>query len=222
MKKKAVVLLSGGLDSATCLYWAKAQGFDVVAFAVQYGQRHARERASAQKLALAAGVRLVELKISLPWLKVSALVDPAARLPDVPVERISRNGIPSTYVPARNAIFLALAASLAEAEGADRIVIGANAIDYSGYPDCRPEFTRAFEEMLSIGTRAGAEGRRIAIEAPLIRLDKCEIIKLAGKLGVPIERTWSCYLGGKKPCGRCDSCKLRAKGFVEAGIEDPA
>ena len=218
----SVVLLSGGLDSATALWWAKSKGRRLAALSVDYGQRHARELDSAARLAEAAGARHQVLHLDLPWLKASSLVDGGKALPDVPLSRIGRGGIPSTYVPGRNTILLSLAASYAEASGARSIVVGANVLDYSGYPDCRPEFNRAFERVARLGTRAGVEGRRLGIEAPLIRLDKAAIVRLALRLGVPLGLTWSCYRGGRRPCGRCDSCKLRAKGFAEAGRPDPA
>lgn len=221
MQKKAVVLLSGGLDSATCLWWAISKGMSPTALIVDYGQRHCREIVSARSLVRAAGVRSCELKLNLPWLKVSSLVGRNKRLPDIPLSRIGKNGVPSTYVPARNTMLLSLAGSLAESIGARTLVIGANALDYSGYPDCRPAFTRAMERALGLGTRAGNEGRGISIVAPLIRLNKAAIVRLAFKLGVPLESTWSCYLGGKSPCGACDSCKLRAKGFKQADACDP-
>jgi len=220
--KKAVVLLSGGLDSAACLWWAKAGGWRCLALSVDYGQRHARETLCARALARAAGARHHEVRVRLPWLSVSSLVDGGRRLPELPLSRIGRGRIPSTYVPARNTILLSLAASLADAEGARAVVLGANALDYSGYPDCRPAFTRAFERTLLLGTRAGVEGAGIRVLAPLLRLDKAAIVRLAMRLGVPLARTWSCYAGGRRPCGRCDSCKLRAKGFSAAAAEDPA
>lgn len=219
-REKALVLLSGGLDSATCLWWARSRGLQAVALSIDYGQRHRRELVSARRLARRAGARHIELKLKLPWLKASALVDRARRLPDLPLARIGRGPIPSTYVPARNTVLIAVAASLAESMGASRIVLGQNALDYSGYPDCRPAFNRAMERALRLGTKAGAEGRRLRIEAPLIRLDKAGIVRLARRLGVPIGLTWSCYKESARPCAACDSCKLRAKGFSEAGVED--
>lgn len=217
-----MVLLSGGLDSSTCLYWALTRGYACEAVSVLYGQRHRRELDSARAVARAAGVPWRAVEIVLPWLKVSSLVSTSARLPDVPLSRIGTGGIPSTYVPARNTVLLSIAASLADASGAAAIVTGANALDYSGYPDCRPRFHRAFERVLAVGTRAGSEGRRIRVLAPLIRLDKRGIVRLASRLGVPVELTWSCYKGGRRPCGRCDSCKLRERGFAAAGLEDLA
>jgi len=217
----AVILLSGGLDSATCLFWAKSRGWDLHALCVHYGQRHARELRCARALAREAGAELQTLRLKLPWLRASSLVDKRKRLPDIPQGRIGRGGIPSTYVPGRNMVLLSLGASLADSVGAGRIVIGANALDYSGYPDCRPEFTRAFERAALLGTRRGATRGGMRVEAPLLRKDKTAIVRAALRLGVPLRRTWSCYAGGARPCGRCDSCKLRAKGFAGAGVLDP-
>lgn len=218
--KKAVVLLSGGLDSTTALFWARKQGYAVEALSVHYGQRHERELRAARRVARRAKAPLYELRVALPWLaEASSLVDKKKRLPDVPLEKIGRGGgVPSTYVPGRNTIFLALAASLADARGAQAIVIGANALDYSGYPDCRPEYLRAFEQAARRGTRVGG----LKILAPLLRLTKKQIVQLGEKVGAPLGETWSCYAGGTRPCGKCDSCKLRAKGFAEAGFADPA
>ena len=218
----AVVLLSGGLDSATCLWWAKRKGWRLTALSVRYGQRHARELRSARALARAAGAGLHEVALRLPWLKTSALVDCSKALPEVPLSRIGRGGIPSTYVPGRNTLFVALGLSLADALGAQAVVVGANALDYSGYPDCRPAFYAAFGRVARLGTKRGARGRRLAVLAPLVRLDKAAIVRLARRLGAPLKLSWSCYAGGRRPCGRCDSCKLRAKGFAEAGWPDPA
>lgn len=216
-RRRAVVLLSGGLDSATCLYWALDRGLRPEALAVRYGQRHGRELRSAERLARAAGVPLTVAELRLPWLGSSSLIDESRALPELPLRRIGRGGVPSTYVPGRNAVFLALAASLADARGADSLVIGANALDFSGYPDCRPPFIRSFSRAVRLGTRLG----RLTVLAPLLRMDKEAIVRLALRLGVPLERTWSCYRGGARPCGRCDSCKLRASGFSRAGARDP-
>lgn len=220
--KRAVVLLSGGLDSATCLYWAKAKGYRLEALAFDYGQRHRRELRCARRLARDAGARFTLQRIALPWLKASSLVDVGRPLPEVRLSRIGKGGIPSTYVPGRNTIFVALGLSLADAVGAEIVVVGANALDYSGYPDCRPEFYRAFQAVARRGTRRGAQGRKLRIETPLIRRDKAGIVRMAVRYGVPLADTWSCYRGGVSPCGRCDSCKLRAKGFALAGKKDPA
>jgi 7-cyano-7-deazaguanine synthase len=219
-KSKAVVLLSGGLDSATVLYWALARGWEPSALALDYGQRHRRELASARRLCRAAGVPLKIAKFSLPW-NGGSLLDAKAALPSVRNARSIGKAIPSTYVPARNTIFLSFGLSCAEAIGAQAVMIGANALDYSGYPDCRPDFIRSAERAFALGTKAGREGRTIKIVAPLLRLSKAEIVGLGAKLGVPWELTWSCYRGGTRPCGRCDSCRLRARGFKSAGLPDP-
>ena len=219
--KKAIVLLSGGLDSTTCLYWAISQGYTCEALSVSYGQRHERELACAKAVCEKLGVKHQVVKLNLPWLSASSLVDVAKPLPDVAVEKIPHMGIPSTYVPGRNLLFLAVAGSLLDVVNADAIVAGPNAIDFSGYPDCTPAFFKAAGEALNRGTSRGvSEG--IEVLAPLMRLSKAEIVKLADELKVPFELTWSCYAGGEKPCGKCDSCKLRAKGFEEAGIHDTA
>ncbi|MFA4888009.1 MAG: 7-cyano-7-deazaguanine synthase QueC [Candidatus Omnitrophota bacterium] len=217
MNKKAIVLLSGGLDSATTLYLAKARGFKCFCLTFDYGQRHRREIVSAKIIAKGAKSPYQVLKIKLPW-KGSVLLDRKQKLPvsdcRLPVV------IPSTYVPGRNIIFLSFALSCAEAVGAEAILIGANAIDFSGYPDCRPQFYRAFNRVVKTGTKAGAEKKAIKILTPLIRKNKAEIIRLGARLGVPFHLTWSCYQGGKLPCGKCDSCYFRAKGFKEANLRD--
>ncbi len=228
--------MSGGLDSATTLYYAKRSGFDPYCLVFDYGQRHKREVAAARRIARALKAPLETVTISLPW-KGSSLLDKSKAIPSstvVPGAR-SKDGsrvatcdlrpatgtIPNTYVPARNIIFLSFALSYAEVIRAEAIFIGAHAQDYSGYPDCRPEFYRAFDTVIKTGTKAGVQGDKINIITPLINKTKSEIIKLGFSLGVPFERTWSCYHGGKRPCGKCDSCYYRAKGFAEAGLEDP-
>ena len=218
----AIVLLSGGLDSSTALYWASRHGWRVTALTVGYGQRHLRELSAARAVARALSAPMQEVSLSLPWLKSSSLVDRGKPLPDVPLAGIGAGGIPSTYVPGRNAIFLSLAVSLADAEGAQAVVIGANSLDYSGYPDCRPDFISAFGKVAKLGTRSGAEGAGIRVLAPLARLDKKGIVEMAVRLKVPLELTWSCYRGEAKPCASCDSCKLRSAGFRQAGVADPA
>ncbi len=218
--RKAVVLLSGGLDSATTLYIAKAKGFRCHCLSVDYGQRHRRELRSARAIAKKAGCPFHSIRIRLPW-KGSALTDRRIPVPSSrSISEIGR-GIPPTYVPARNTILLSYAVSFAEAMGASTIFIGANYLDASGYPDCRPHYYRAFAQVIRRGTKAGVEGRPIRIGTPLIRKTKAQIIRMGTRLGVPYRLTWSCYQGGSSPCGRCDSCLLRAKGFEEAGVEDP-
>lgn len=222
-KRKAVVLFSGGLDSTTALCWALSKGYECLAVSFDYGQRHDRENASARAIARRLGVRLYEIKLDFPWFAACSLVNKKMKLPDVKLARIGAKGdIPSTYVPGRNLVFASVGFSLADAESADAIVLGPNVVDYSGYPDCRPEFYRALQRAAAHGTRRGAHGRPIKILTPLIRLSKAGIARLARRLKAPLELTWSCYSGGRKPCGVCDSCKLRAKGFAEAGFADPA
>jgi len=215
----ALVLLSGGMDSATALYWARARSRSVVALSIEYGQRHRRELGAARELARRAGVRehlVLRLPVG-PWLR-SALTDRSRTLRGTGV----RGGIPPSYVPARNTIFLAIALGIAESRRCDRIVLGINALDYSGYPDCRPEYLRAFQRLARLATKAGVErGAEPRVQAPLLRLSKAQIVRLGDRLGVPWERTWSCYAGGRRPCRRCDSCRLRARGFREAGRPDP-
>lgn len=217
--KKAIVLFSGGLDSTTCLYWALAHGYECEALTVSYGQRHDREVLAAQMIARNLGVKLHLITLNLPWLVSSSLVDKNQSIPDVALENIPNEGIPSTYVPGRNLMFLSIAGSLLDSVGANAIIAGPNAIDFSGYPDCTPAFFKAAADALNRGTKMGVtEG--IEVLAPLMRLSKTQIVQLAAKLKVPFELTWSCYAGGQKPCGHCDSCKLRAKGFAEAGVRD--
>lgn len=218
--KKAICLLSGGLDSTVCLFVARAEGYAPTAFSVEYGQRHVREITAARVLTRKLGIPHFFSSLSLPW-KGSALLDSTVSLPRDRDEATLSAEIPATYVPGRNSIFLSLAISCAETEGAEAIYIGANALDYSGYPDCRPEYLQAVASAMWGGTKAGVEGKRIEIKAPLIALTKKEIVLLGQKLGVPFEKTWSCYAGQDVPCGGCDSCLLRAKGFREAGIRDP-
>jgi 7-cyano-7-deazaguanine synthase len=218
--KGSVVLLSGGMDSATCLAIASRRHRPVHALTVLYGQRHAREVRSARALANEYRVaRHAVLRLPLGPLLDSALTDAARPLPTR--ARPGRR-IPSTYVPARNTILLAVALGYAESHHLGTIYLGANAIDYSGYPDCRPAFLRAFERLARVATKAGVErGEQVRIEAPLLRLSKAEIVRWGERLGVPWGLTWSCYAGGRKPCGKCDSCRWRRKGFVEAGRVDP-
>jgi len=217
--KKAIVLLSGGLDSSTTLYYALREGYQCYCLIFDYGQKHKKEIIQAKAIAHKAGCKSVLVKISLPW-KGSALLDNKISLPRG--RALDAKGIPVTYVPARNIIFLSFAASYAEAIGAKTIFIGANAVDYSGYPDCRPEFIRSYQAMLARGLKTAVEGSAIKVVTPLIHLSKAQIVKLAVKLKVPLHLTWSCYNGTTKPCGTCDSCRLRAQGFARAGIGDSA
>jgi len=214
--RKAVVLLSGGLDSSTTLFQAKNKGYQCLCLIFDYGQRHKKEILSAKKIANAARCKYQVLKIRFPW-KGSSLLDKTKKIP----LRKKLKGIPSTYVPARNLIFLSFAVSFAESQHADTIFIGANQIDYSGYPDCRGEFYKALKSVIKIGTKTGVQGKPIKILTPLIDKTKAEIIKLGARLGVPYKLTWSCYKGQNKPCGKCDSCLLREKGFRKAGVNDP-
>jgi len=219
--RRAVVLLSGGLDSATTLYLAKKKGYKCFGLIFDYGQRHKREIEFAKKIARAANLPYRVLKIRLPW-KGSSILDRKIKISLLKSqEPRAKSQIPSTYVPARNIIFLSFALSCAEAIKAQSIFIGAHTQDYSGYPDCRPEFYRAFSRVITTGTKSGVEQRKIKIETPLIRKSKAQIIEMGRTLGVPFQFTWSCYRGGRVPCGKCDSCYFRAKGFKEAGIKDP-
>jgi 7-cyano-7-deazaguanine synthase len=218
---KCVVLLSGGLDSYTAAAIARSEGFELYALTIHYGQRHAHELMAARRVAVSLGVaRHLELPLDLRGIGGSALTS------DAPVPRdraLTATDIPSTYVPARNTIFLAVALGWAEAIDARDLCIGVNALDYSGYPDCRPEFIRAFESLASVATRAGVEGGRFHIHTPLITLSKADIIRRGVALGLDYGLTHSCYDPGAdgRPCGHCDSCVLRAKGFAEAGVIDP-
>lgn len=219
MDKKAVVLLSGGLDSATVLAHAREAGYACHALSLDYGQRHNAELAAAGRIASAAGV--VEHKIiplALDAIGGSALTDAAIDVPDQPGD-----GIPVTYVPARNTVFLALALGWAEVLDAQDIFIGVNAVDYSGYPDCRPEYIEAFTQLAQLATRAGVEGHPFTIHAPLIEMSKADIIREGARLGVDYSQTVSCYTADAhgRACGVCDACRLRATGFVDAGFADP-
>ncbi len=225
MKKKAVVLVSGGLDSTTCLAIAKIQGFELYALTLHYGQRHLAELKAAKKVAKAYGVKKhLELKVPLTAFGGSALTDKKIKVPKSRSLKEMSGAIPSTYVPARNTVFLSLALAWCESIGAEDLFIGVNALDYSGYPDCRPEFTGAFEKLAMLATREGVEGKwRFKIHTPLIKMSKAEIIKTGRKLKVNYGLTHSCYdpKAQGRPCGRCDSCLLREKGFREAGAKDP-
>ena len=217
--KKAVVLLSGGLDSATALALARAQGFACYALSFDYGQRHATELNAARQVAAAMGVLEHKvLPLSLDAIGGSALTDSAIEVPEQGGE-----GIPVTYVPARNTVFLSLALGWAEVLGARDLFVGVNAVDYSGYPDCRPEYIQAFEKLANLATKAGVEGEHFQVHAPLIEMTKAEIIRQGNRLGVDYALTVSCYQADEqgRACGRCDSCRFRAQGFAEAGVPDP-
>jgi len=219
---KAVILLSGGLDSYTAGAMVRAEGYELHALSVRYGQVHAREVAAAREVARDLGVaRHIELDVDLAAFGGSALVG----VGEIPKDRdLDSAAIPSTYVPARNTIFLSLALGWAEVVGAEAIVLGVNALDYSGYPDCRPEYLEAFERVAALATRAGVDGRPLRILAPLLRMSKADIVRQGLALGLHYELTHSCYDPDSdgRSCGRCDSCRLRARGFDEAGAVDPA
>ncbi|BFN01755.1 7-cyano-7-deazaguanine synthase QueC [Moraxella sp. K23] len=224
--QNAVVLLSGGLDSVTCLYWAKANYANVTAVSFNYGQRHNSELNAAKKIAVTAQVNHRIIDIDLAQLGGSALTDASLVVPDAKQTDFSDNqhndSIPITYVPARNTIFLSYALALAEVTQSNAIVIGVNAVDYSGYPDCRPEYIAAFEKMANLATKAGVMGNPLHIATPLLHLSKAEIIKLGVSLGVDYALTVSCYRADSegRACGHCDSCYLRQQGFLQAEIDD--
>jgi 7-cyano-7-deazaguanine synthase len=218
-RRKAVVMLSGGLDSATVLAIARERGFDCHALSLDYGQRHRAELEAARRVAAAGGaVEHKVLALSLDAIGGSALTDPAIAVPESPGE-----GIPPTYVPARNTVFLALALGWAEVLDASDLFVGVNAVDYSGYPDCRPAFIEAFERLANLATRRGVEGQAFHVQAPLIAMSKAEIIRAGIALGVDYGLTVSCYQADEqgRACGRCDACRLRAAGFAAAGVPDP-
>jgi len=219
---KAVILLSGGLDSSTVLYQAKADNYECYAISFDYHQRHRRELESALLVAQAAGVvkhQIINFDLRL-W-GSSALTDNTIPLPQERSLASMAENIPVTYVPARNTIFLSFALGFAEAIAAELVYLGINALDYSGYPDCRPDYIQAMQEVFRLGTKQGREETPIKIVTPLINLKKTEIIQLGNQLGVPWELTWSCYAGNLKPCGVCDSCRLRLVAFAELGLKDP-
>lgn len=218
-ERRAVVLLSGGVDSATTLAIARERGFASYALSFDYGQRHRLELAAAGRVARSLGaVEHRQVKLDLGWVGGSALTDPSIAVPAA-----ASSGIPVTYVPARNTVFLAFALGWAEALGARDLFFGANAVDYSGYPDCRPAFVEAFQRLANVATKAGVEGDNFELHAPLIAMTKAEIIRTGTRLGVDYTLTLSCYQPGAKgeACGRCDSCRLRAQGFAAAGVADP-
>jgi 7-cyano-7-deazaguanine synthase len=216
----AIVLLSGGLDSATSAAQAIADGYNLVALSFRYGQRHERELLAAQRIAKHLGAvahQIVEIDLA-QW-GGSSLTETSL---DIPSDGVQSNAIPSTYVPGRNTVFIAIALSLAEAKGAKAIYLGINAVDYSGYPDCRPEYLEAYQHLAHLSSKAGLEGHAPQLVAPLIKDSKVDIVKRALRLGVPIAETWSCYKGEVEPCGVCDSCRIRDRALIDAGRVDLA
>lgn len=215
---KAVVLLSGGLDSATTAAIAISEGYEAIALSFRYGQRHAKELSAAKQIAQVLQIKehfVVDINLS-QW-GGSSLTDQSIELPQAGVQP---NIIPSTYVPGRNTVFIAIALSLAEAKGATAIYLGINAVDYSGYPDCRPEYLAAYQNLANLSSKVGVEGNAPQLVAPLVQDSKVDIVRRALKLGVPIELTWSCYQRGEQPCGLCDSCRIRDRALIEAGRPD--
>ena len=217
---KAVVLLSGGLDSATTAAIAIADGYEVIALSFRYGQRHERELQAATKIAKALGIKEhYTVDVNLSQWGGSALTDESI---DVPKDGVKPDIIPVTYVPGRNTVFIAIALSLAEAKGAEAIYLGINAVDYSGYPDCRPEYLEAYQQLANLSSKVGVEGQAPRLVAPLVQDSKVEIVRRALRLGVPIQETWSCYQGGEVPCGVCDSCRIRDRALIEADVAELA
>lgn len=212
---KAIVLLSGGLDSATAAAIAHSEGHELIGLSFDYGQRHDKELKAARLLAEKYCKQHFVLNVPLWAWGASALTDKGI---DVPMDGLTHQ-IPVTYVPGRNTVFLALALSLAEAKGADAIYLGINAVDYSGYPDCRPEWLEAFQTLASLSSKAGIEGKAPRLIAPLVTMSKSDIVREALRIGVPIDQTWSCYLGNEKPCGLCDSCRIREAAIAEVSLE---
>ncbi len=215
---KAVVLLSGGLDSATTAAIAIAEGYEAIALSFNYGQRHKKELEAAKKIAEALKIKehfITDINLS-QW-GGSSLTDESMSIPN---EGVQDDVIPSTYVPGRNTVFIAIALSLAEAKNAQAIYLGINAVDYSGYPDCRPEYLAAYQQLANLSSKAGVEGNAPQLIAPLVKDSKADIVRRALELNVPIADTWSCYQGGKTPCGVCDSCRIRDRALIEAGRED--
>lgn len=212
--KKAVILLSGGLDSATVAAQAIADGYQAIALSFRYGQRHERELLAARQVAEALNIRdhfIVDVNLA-QW-GGSALTDASIAMP---IEGVQVGEIPITYVPGRNTVFIAIALSLAEAKGAEAIYLGINAVDYSGYPDCRPDYLEAFQKLATLSSKVGVEGNAPKLVAPLVMDSKTDIVRRARRLGVPIDLTWSCYQGGEIPCGVCDSCRIRNQALMEA------
>ena len=219
-KPRAIVLLSGGLDSATSAAQAIAEGYQPIALSFRYGQRHDRELEAARKISSFLGIQDHQvMEVNLAQWGGSSLTDLNETLPQ---EGVKPDVIPSTYVPGRNTVFISIALSLAEAKQAEAIYLGINAVDYSGYPDCRPEYLEAFQQLARLSSKAGLEGKAPKLVAPLVMDSKEDIVHRALRLGVPIEETWSCYQGGKEPCGLCDSCRIRDKALIDAGRPDLA
>ena len=220
MKKKAVVLLSGGLDSATTAAIAISEGYEAIALSFRYGQRHERELVAATKIVQALKIQQHQIiDVNLSQWGGSSLTDSSLQIPQ---DGVQPDVIPSTYVPGRNTVFIAIALSLAEATGASAIYLGINAVDYSGYPDCRPEYLAAYQQLANLASKTAIEGNTIQLVAPLVKDSKVDIVKKALSLGVPIEETWSCYQGGETPCGVCDSCRIRDRALIAAGRPDLA
>lgn len=218
--EKAVVLLSGGLDSATTAAIAIADGYEVIALSFRYGQRHEKEVEAASKIAKALGIKEhFTVDVNLSQWGGSSLTDESMNIPQ---DGIQPDIIPSTYVPGRNTVFIAIALSLAEAKNAKAVYLGINAVDYSGYPDCRPEYLRAYQQLANLSSKAGIEGHAPQLIAPLVKDSKADIVRRALKLNVPIANTWSCYRGEAVPCGVCDSCRIRDRALIEAGRADLA
>ncbi|MEB3224796.1 MAG: 7-cyano-7-deazaguanine synthase QueC [Synechococcus sp.] len=216
--KRAIVLLSGGLDSATSAAQAIADGYDVIALSFRYGQKHSRELTAAQRIVAHLGItEHFTMDVNLSQWGGSSLTDANQVIPQTGVQT---GEIPSTYVPGRNTVFLAIALSLAEAKQAEAIYLGINAVDYSGYPDCRPEYLAAYQKLADLSSKVGIEGHAPQLVAPLVLDTKVEIIQKAVKLGVPIAETWSCYQGGEHPCGLCDSCRIRDEALIKAGYPE--
>ena len=220
MQPIAIVLLSGGLDSATAAAQAIADGYTVIALSLNYGQRHARELLAAKEIAAHLGIQEpFIMAVNLAQWGGSSLTDAAVTMP---LDGVQSDVIPTTYVPGRNTVFIAIALSLAEAKGAKAIYLGINAVDYSGYPDCRPDYLEAFQRLAMLSSKAGLEGNAPKLVAPLVMASKADIVRRALKLGVPIAQTWSCYQGEAEPCGLCDSCRIRDRALIEAGCADLA
>jgi 7-cyano-7-deazaguanine synthase len=218
----ALVILSGGLDSTVCMAIAVRNHHDALALTFDYGQRHRMEIDRAGQVAAHYGAEQLIVALDASRWGGSALTDHSIAVPHAAPPNASDDAIPVTYVPARNLVFLAVAMGVAEARKADDVYLGVNALDYSGYPDCRPEFVRAFERAAALALKRGVEGNPVAVRTPLIDRTKADIVRLGLSLNAPLQLTWSCYRGGSRPCGDCDACALRAKGFAEAGVRDPA